>query len=587
MSNQKIDFDQIRAQADIIDVITHYIPLFQKGNNYKGVCPFHDDSNPSLTVSKEKQIYTCFSCGATGNVFTFVKEYEHISFMDAVKKVVEICNINAPNLIGKVDTYVDEKTELLYRIVEDAKLYYTYNLTTQSGAIAKKYLLDRGLNQEIIQHFMIGYSLEDGLKFVEYLKSKGYNLDEMIEAGLVTQRGNNYYDAMQGRVVFTLLNKSGKTVGFSGRRIDQSSEQKYINTAETKLFHKSSILYNYYECDKTCRRSGYTYVVEGFMDVIALFKAGIREAVATMGTAFTNEHVQDLKKLNCEIRFMFDNDSAGQNAAFKSCSIVGNKIKNLSVVKQYNIAKDIDELLTSFGKERLLQVINDLTSSLTFQIQYLKERTNLNNYEERKSLLNQCLMLLKNMDLDRLDVENYGKEIAKITNFSYQLISDSLEKKEVLVKKVEVKKQKKEKMDRYHSASRQIIYHLINDVGEIENYIHKQVFMYYDHYRKLIAHIMSVNSELGILTEADLRTRLGLIDQDLLKLLDEIMVEKYPPCNMDELYAMITQELPLSLEIKQLEDKLSQIENREEQAYIGMEIIKKKNQMNEIRRNLK
>ena len=303
MENSDINntISDVRRRLDIVEVISGYIPLVQKGKNFFGVCPFHDDTNPSMSVSREKQIYRCFSCGASGNVFTFVQEYEHITFREALEELAEKVGVSLPNISyhRKNDTY-----EKFYEIYEIANKYYLNNLQTNLGKKAKEYLHSRQIDDSMIKEFGIGLSLETQGDLVQLLEKKGYNLNELNEIGLAYENRDLY----NNRIMFPLRDLSGRVVGFSGRRYDGKKENKYVNTKVTPIFQKGSILYNYYDAREFVRRKNQVIVMEGFMAAIRSISVGIKNVVSLMGTAMTKEQMDLLKRLSLNVILCLDGD---------------------------------------------------------------------------------------------------------------------------------------------------------------------------------------------------------------------------------------------------------------------------------------
>ena len=259
----------IQRKANIVDIIRDYVSLVQKGKNYFGICPFHDDHNPSMSVSPEKGVYKCFVCGNAGNVFNFIMEFEKVSFIESVKIVANKIGMNIDVNTSSKKEYI--KKSPLYDIYNIAYKFYQNNLNTIYGKEAKKYLLNRNIDEEIIKRFNIGLSLSDS-ELCAALKSKGFKNDEIIASGVAIQNGNNIYDIYKNRIMFPLYDLDGNVVGFSGRIYNQTSESKYINTKETEIFKKGELLYNYHIAKKEARKEKNIIVVEGFMDVIRLSK---------------------------------------------------------------------------------------------------------------------------------------------------------------------------------------------------------------------------------------------------------------------------------------------------------------------------
>ncbi|MFA5407359.1 MAG: DNA primase, partial [Bacilli bacterium] len=343
ISNEQIM--EIRNSVNIVDVIAEYVPLTQKGKNYFGVCPFHDDHNPSMSVSSEKQIYTCFVCGATGNVFTFLMEYEHITFMEAVKRIADKVNISID--IGNTFKRVDAHFDKYYDMYDLATKFYQNNLKTSSGTSGREYLNKRGIDQTIIKEFDIGVSFS-GDKVYKLLQANKYDDKSIMESGLCNYNDTGYYDLFSNRIMFPLWNIEGKVVGFSGRIYNSLDTAKYVNSKESLIFKKGHLLYNYHRAKEFIRKDGYVIIVEGFMDVIALYKVGIKNVIATMGTAITSDQAHLIKKLSPNVMLMFDGDKAGNKATI-ACSEELLKIGVISKIVRLEDNLDPDEYIVQYG----------------------------------------------------------------------------------------------------------------------------------------------------------------------------------------------------------------------------------------------
>ena len=334
----------IRSKIDIVDIIGERIPLTARGKNYFCVCPFHDDSNPSMSVSREKQIYTCFSCHATGNVFTFLMNYEHIDFKETLKYLGEKVGIDTGNIhIAKKSNKYDK----LYEAYKLSLKYFQNNLNSNIGKIAKKYLLDRKIDDKLIKEFEIGLSLDKRDDLTKLLTSKEYDLVTLNRIGLATDN----YDIYNDRIMFPLYDVSGRVVGFSGRIYKDSGKNKYLNTKETEIFKKGEILYHYHIAREECRIRKSVIVMEGFMDVIRASSIDIRNTVALMGTALTKEQVNLLKRLSNNIILCLDGDDPGQHATLN----IGNMLFDMGVEVKVVVLPnpdDPDSFILKNGKDR-------------------------------------------------------------------------------------------------------------------------------------------------------------------------------------------------------------------------------------------
>ena len=394
VSNEEIN--NIRATADIVNVISSYIPLTQKGKNYVGVCPFHEDHSPSMSVSSEKQIYKCFACGATGNVFTFVSEYENVSFIEAVSLVASKCGMEL-----SLDTYKSNASNVFkeeYEVMELSQKFFVNNLKTKVGEVALKYLKDRGLDEETIKDFGIGLSLDSTDSLLNLLTKKNYELNDLMELGLVNQVNGKTYDMFMRRITFPLWDKDGHIVGFSGRVYrGEKDVSKYMNSKETKIFKKGETLYNYHNAKDVCKREKEVLVVEGFMDAIRLASCGIKNVMALCGTAMTHDQVTLLKKLRCKVILCFDNDNAGEIATINNGEeLVKNGVETFVI--RLSGQKDPDEYILANGVDAFLDNMRKPLSFFEFKLNYLKKDKDLNNVEDLTLYVNSVLKNLSESD---------------------------------------------------------------------------------------------------------------------------------------------------------------------------------------------
>ena len=508
-----VDFNQIRANADIVKVISSYIPLKRSGKNFVGVCPFHDDTSPSMFVSPDKQIYKCFSCGASGNVFTFVQNYENIEFKQAVKKVADLTGQKVEGLASEVfNKYVDPEKEVLYKIFEDLTKYYMYLLKSTDGKEALDYLRNRGIDDTIIEEFQIGFSPVDSRASIKFLQNKGYKNDDIIKAGIGAFKNGEVYDMYSGRITFPLCDSYGRVIAYSARKISKDpNEAKYRNTNETILFHKSDVLYHYHKADKTARKDGFVYVLEGFMDVIALYRIGIKSAVAIMGTALTQEHIKLLKKLNCEIRMSLDGDLPGQMATYKNLQLFGDLYSKVKVVNKNLDSKDADEILSIQGSEALYNSLQDLSSPLDFIIKYLQGNFNLNNYDDKQNFVKTIKDVFNSFKLDELSFDYYSKQISNLTGFSLNLVQDILRRKANVVNQPITRKRQENaiknyeiKLNKYEKIEKIYLQYMLKDNKYINVFNEDIGFMQNQAYRRILAIINDYYRRDGKVMEADL-----------------------------------------------------------------------------------
>ncbi len=502
MNNQNV-INEIRSKIDIVDFIGEYVPLIQKGKNFFGVCPFHNDTNPSMSVSRDKQIYKCFSCGASGNVFTFLMDYEHIDFKEALKILADRTNIS----IGNV--HIDKKTnkyDKYYDVYDLANKFYQNNINSSFGSKAKEYLKSRGIDDKIIKEFGIGLSLEDSDSLTKLLKNKNYNLVELENIGLIS----NGHDAYINRIMFPLHDINGRTVGFSGRIYDNSNLNKYLNTKETVIFKKGECLYNYHIAKDYARRAKFVIVMEGFMDVIRASTIDYKNVVALMGTALTKEQISLIKKLSQNVILCLDGDNPGQKAMLN----VGNELeKNGLKVKVIvlNDDDDPDTFILKNGKEAFDNLVENAINYSDYRINNLKKGVNFNSDLELSNYINNVLQETSKIN-DEIRREIILKKLAIEVNISYNTLekrlNEYLEMESQKEEQKEEKQQVKTKLSLYDKACYAFIYCMLNSSKVINYYNRNNVSMVEKAYRHLASEIYYYYTKYGEVTIADFYTYL-------------------------------------------------------------------------------
>ena len=472
----------IQRKANIVDIIRDYVPLTQRGKNYFGICPFHDDHNPSMSVSPEKGVYKCFVCGNAGNVFNFVMEYEKVSFYEAVKIVADKIGVSIDISTSKKE---NTKKSPLYDIYNIAYKFYQNNLNTVYGKDAKKYLLNRKIDEDVIKNFNIGLSLSDS-ELCNALKAKGFKDDDIVSSGVAVQNGNNIYDIYKNRIMFPLYDLEGNVVGFSGRIYNQKSESKYINTKETEIFKKGELLYNYHIAKKEARKEKNIIVVEGFMDVIRLSTIGIVNVVATMGTAVTKYQLNLIQKLAPNITLMFDGDKAGEKATNAFIELANGNDSNIKVVRlEDNL--DPDEYILTKGKDKMIYNLSHAQSVYDYKLSSYKENIDFNDSKEVSNYINVMIKEFEKID-DDIIREIEIKKLSESTNVSYDLIKSKLKDSEKKV--IITHKPKNIKINKYEKASKYILYRMINDNNMILYYFNNLSYLPNDIERKLASEIV-------------------------------------------------------------------------------------------------
>lgn len=568
--NQQDIIREIRQKNDIVDIISEKIPLVARGKNYFGVCPFHDDTNPSMSVSREKQIYTCFSCHATGNVFNFLMDYEHKEFREVLKELAD--RVGIP-LAGYHETKKTTKYDAWYDIYNLALKYYQNNLMSGMGKDARNYLENRSINEEIIKKFELGWSLDDN-NLTNLLIKKGYTIDLLNQVGLST--GNN--DLYRNRLMFPLHDLNGRVIGFSGRIITNSKQNKYLNTKETELFKKGKLLYHYHIAKEAVRISKNVIIMEGFMDIIRASIYGFDNTIATMGTALTKDHISNIKRLSPNIILCFDGDEAGQKATMSAGNLFGEAGIEVKVI-ELPLEDDPDSFLLSRGKDAFASLINSAIFFKDYKIKRLKNKVNFASSEEKADYIHKVLEETKEID-DPIRIEIILKDLAKNFEIGYNTLEKSFQElkdqKEITTFKIVETKAPTERLDKYQKASYALLSYMIDLPWVIDDVEEAHLVFPNSKLRILENEIVAYYRTNGFINWADFYTYLGT-NEELLKLLSEI--GSYPlkkEVSKEEIssYESVILDYSRKQQIKRLNKKLLDTTDPLEQARIAEEIRK-------------
>lgn len=424
LSEEEINL--VRAKADIVDVIGHYVPLTRKGKNYVCTCPFHDDHNPSMSIATDKQIYKCFVCGAGGNVFTFVQNFEKISFVEAVYKVSEYANVTLEHTLSIPERKKDPHIEALQKACKDSIEFTHYQLDTLDARHVKDYLMKRNLTEDIIKAFALGYNPPQDVLY-KFLHAKKHSDEDIISAGLARLTVIGMKDVFANRIMIPIHNEYGEPVGFTARRIDMngqhtqgvmredSDEAKYINTTETDIYKKGNLVFNYHRAKQVAKKAKKAYLVEGAMDVLAFEKVNLHNALATLGTAITKEQMHLLKMLHVPIVVCYDGDKAGKNATYK----FGKLARRLTLPFEIVVNKfglDPDEIIDVYGKDELVSMVNRTMSWIDYLFEYLLTRYNLENYTQKKEFAVEMAEEINALQ-DDFEKQGYFIRLQQLTDF--------------------------------------------------------------------------------------------------------------------------------------------------------------------------
>ena len=511
------EINTIRNNADIVEIIGDYLELKQKGRNYVAICPFHDDHTPSLVVSKERQIFNCFTCKTGGNVFSFVMKYENVSFPEAIKIVAKKIGYN---LKSNYDDVVESKYKKEYEIMNFAAKYYMNNINSKEGLEARKYLDKRGITSEIIKEFNIGLATDKPSDLYNILNKKNYSLDELDKLGLVNKYNLDVFDTFQNRIIIPIEDIKGQIVGFTGRIYHNEKDiAKYINTKETVIFKKGNILFNFHNARNYIREKKQAILVEGNMDAIKLSAKGIKNVIALMGVALSKEQIIILKKLNVPIILMLDNDSAGLNATFKNGELLRKNGIEVLVVRLKD-AKDPDEYIETKGVNALIDNINHANNYIDFLLESLKNGLDLNNINDLKKYINSIILSINNED--DLTKELIISKISKEYQIDEKILKQNIDIKQIKQKE-DKKEERKPKISKYQKAVSKILYMMMLDNKYITIYKNRLGYFKEKKEREVASEIIYYNSKNDI-NIADFLTYI-LNNEELSEFIDNILGE--------------------------------------------------------------
>lgn len=582
--------EQVRQQIDIVDVISEYVSLKKQGRNYFGLCPFHGEKSPSFSVSTDKQIYHCFGCGKGGNVYSFMMDIEGISFVESVQRLAERTNVVLPQDVHTPSVPIhDGQDDLIEAHELLRKFYHHLLLHTNEGQEALNYLKERGFTEAIIEQFQIGYSLPSRDFIVKFLEKRGFTSVAMEKAGLLIRRDDGtYIDRFRHRVMFPLWNPSGKTIAFSGRALG-GDEPKYLNSPETPLFHKGSLLYNYHQARQSMRKLKEAVLFEGFADVIAASTAGIANGVATMGTALTEEHVRLLKATVQSVIVCYDGDSAGFEAAYKAAKMLHDAQLQVKVA-QIPEQLDPDDFIRRYGTERFInEVIQPSLTYTAFLLTYLRRNKNLQVEGEKIQYVNEAIQVVQTLQ-NAVERDYYLRQLAEQFDLSLDVLRNQIqpqaqtqtmrsggqhEQMPAITRKI---------MPAYFNAERQLLAHMLRDQafayriqrelsGQFNIDEHRTIATFlYGFYEE--GHEPNVGQFLLRLPEAQLQHVTSEIS--MMNIQDEISERE-----IQDLMKHVVQ-YPLLLEMKQLEEQQREAERLSDPlraAQIAMEIVQMRRQL--------
>lgn len=512
LTQEKIN--EIRSSVNIVDIVSNYISLTKRGKNYFGVCPFHEDSDPSLSVSEEKQIFSCFSCHTAGNVFNFIMEYEHISFKEAVKIVASSAGINIDLDFGKKEF----KDNAIYDIYEFAHKLYLNNINTEFGKKPLEYLINRGFTLELIKEFEIGLAIKSNNTLTNLLLKKDFKEKDLINSTVIVKDDKGFHDFFYDRIMFPLHDINNKVIGYSGRVYYETDGPKYINSKEHPLFKKGEFLYNYYRAKNECRVKNTVILMEGFMDVIRAHSIGVKNVVATLGTAFTKNHAMLIRKLASNVIICYDGDSAGEKATM-ACSDELLKLGIIPKIVRLEDNLDPDEYVLKYGKDKFLQKIENPLSVMDFKLNFLKNKKDLTQTVDKANYAKEALEEINKIE-DEILKEISLKKLSSETDLDVEYLKSFLENntKTIVVPKQNIK------TSVYEKAEKGLLYYMLKDINVIKMFDSKMCYFPDKKYRELYNEIKCFINDFSYINEADF---LSYVDKSFYQILGDIISLDY------------------------------------------------------------
>lgn len=473
--------EEVRSRNDIVDVISTYVKLQKKGSSYFGLCPFHNEKSPSFSVSRQKQMYYCFGCGAGGNVFTFLMEYENYSFVEALRYLADRAGVDLPEQeYSEAERRRADEKAVLLEIHKRAAQFYYVQLKSSQGEQAMAYLRGRQLGDDTIKAFGLGYSSKFSNTLYQFLKSKGYADDMLAKSGLITMdEKHGPHDKFWNRVMFPIMDANNRVIGFGGR-VMGDAKPKYLNSPETLIFDKSRNLYGLNRARTT--RKSYFLLCEGYMDVISLHQAGFTNAVASLGTALTAGHASLIKRYVQEVYLTYDSDDAGTRAALRALPILKDAGITAKIIRMEPY-KDPDEFIKNLGAEAFEERIEKARNGFMFSLEILEKDYDLKSPEGKTGFLNEAARRLGRFE-EEIERNNYIEAVAEKYHTGYEELRRLVGKmavREGLAKPVQRPKTAgaKEKEDGIRKSQKILLTWLVSDeriFGQIKDYISPEDF---------------------------------------------------------------------------------------------------------------
>ena len=424
--------NEVFAENDIVDYISQYVKLKRSGRDFSGLCPFHGEKTPSFHVSRDKQLFHCFGCGASGNLVQFAMRMEGLDFLEALKLLADRAGIVLPEDNGVSDDLIHEKKQRIYKMNKLAARFFYNNLVKhEEGKIALSYFKERGITSKTLTGYGLGYSLNEKRALTDYLLKEGFKEDELVEGGLSVVRDDKVLDKFRDRVIFPIIDLRGNVIGFGGRIIKEAKEvngfkaPKYLNSPETLVFNKGRNLFSLNFAKKS--ETGRIILVEGYMDVISVYQAGVTNIAATLGTAITPEQAKLLFRYCSEILLCYDSDEAGEKATIRAIEVI-NSVGGKARIIRLKGAKDPDEYIKKNGVGAFKKALDDAVPATEYRISRVKSRYNIDTAEGKIEFISKAAETLLNIQ-NSIEVDAYIKKIAEETDISREAIYAEYKKK--------------------------------------------------------------------------------------------------------------------------------------------------------------
>lgn len=569
--------DEIKSKNDIVDVIGSYISLNDKN---KALCPFHDDHSPSFSVQKDKQIYKCFSCGESGNVITFVQKYNGITFTEALKMLADRAGIP---LNVSTTRKINTKYEKLYEINDTVNKYFKANLLSNEGIKAIKYLEDRKISKDIINEFNIGLSTSNKLSNI---LSKKYSYDELVKLDICKDINGRYYDTFQDRIIFPIIDENNNVIAFSGRKytnedLNNNTLPKYSNTKETDIFKKSEVFYNINNAINEIKKKREIVITEGFMDTIRMSSIGYKNVVAIMGTAFTEKHLEKIKKWKCKVVLNLDQDDAGVKGTIEAGeTLLKNNIDTEVIV--FDDYKDSDEFIKNKGSDSFKIAYDNRVSFIDFKLKYLKRKRNMKDAVEKAKYIKEAVLALNDLDSQIL-IDLKIKDIAEEFGISESDIRNEIKlNKKMAIKSIEEPK-KVTRYDKYDKSELRILYLMLNYEDVILYFENTLGYLIQDDRSLLAYKIIEFRNDYGYYNYSDFVDYIS-DNEKLMNVLKEVMKyhnnEDYTMEELDDyintikMYSIKKRIDTLKIEMSETFDVNKKIEIAKKIENINKEVLK-------------